>query len=198
MRLGVLAYGSLIDDPGPELAALVVGRRDGVETPFRIEWARRAATRGGAPTLAPVPVGGARVRGTLLELDPALPLAAARDVVFRRELHIVGSGRRYDPARTVLRLAEHPGFADLDLVLSVALPVTLAAPRPQELAAWAVASACGATGAARKDGISYLAAVRAAGVETPRTAAFAEAVLARTGAADLADAWRRARAAGAR
>ncbi len=196
MQVGVLAYGSLIDDPGAELAPLIVERRPGIETPFRIEFARRAATRAGAPTLAPVELGGATVTGVLLVLDPAVPVATAKDVVARRELHVVGSGVAYDPAATPLRFAEHPGLGGVELVLSVALPATLVEPTPAELAGYAIASAQGAIGAARKDGISYLAGVRAAGIATPLTEPYAAAVLAATGAASLDEAWRRALLAG--
>jgi len=50
--IGILAYGSLIIDPGPEIGPLIV-RRITTVTPFVVEYARLSRTRGGAPTLVP-------------------------------------------------------------------------------------------------------------------------------------------------
>ena len=52
--IGILAYGSLIDDPGDEIKPLVKQKIEGVETPFAIEFARSSKSRNGAPTLIPV------------------------------------------------------------------------------------------------------------------------------------------------
>ena len=41
MTIGILAYGSLLDDPGRELAC-TVRRIDDAETPFNVEFARRS------------------------------------------------------------------------------------------------------------------------------------------------------------
>ena len=38
--LGILAFGSLIDDPGAEIEAALVGRKMNVPTPFGVEFAR--------------------------------------------------------------------------------------------------------------------------------------------------------------
>ena len=50
--VGILAYGSLIADPGVEIGPLIV-RRIETLTPFSVEFARFSATRGGAPTAVP-------------------------------------------------------------------------------------------------------------------------------------------------
>ena len=61
MKIGILAYGSLIDDPDIEIAAATAEITRGVQTPFSVEFTRSSTTRGGAPTLVPVDVGGAQV-----------------------------------------------------------------------------------------------------------------------------------------
>ena len=38
--VGILAYGSLIDNPGDEIAAATVRTIEEVETPFNVEFAR--------------------------------------------------------------------------------------------------------------------------------------------------------------
>lgn len=58
-RIAILAYGSLIEDPGKELQPLISERIEDVETPFSIEFARSSRSRDGGPTLVPVEVGGA-------------------------------------------------------------------------------------------------------------------------------------------
>ena len=40
MAIGVLAYGSLITNPGVELAAVTTGSTEGVLTSFAVEFAR--------------------------------------------------------------------------------------------------------------------------------------------------------------
>ena len=50
--VGILAYGSLIADPGVEIGPLIVRRIDTL-TPFPVEYARFSATRGGRPTAVP-------------------------------------------------------------------------------------------------------------------------------------------------
>jgi len=52
--IGILAYGSLIEEPGKEIEPLIRERRKGIKTPFSIEFARSSSTRDGAPTLVPV------------------------------------------------------------------------------------------------------------------------------------------------
>jgi hypothetical protein len=37
--VGILAFGSLIDDPGPEIEATLVGRKANIRTPFGVEFA---------------------------------------------------------------------------------------------------------------------------------------------------------------
>lgn len=53
---GIIAYVSLVHDPGPEIASLIVERVD-VVTPFRVEFARLSTSRVDAPTLVPVTEG---------------------------------------------------------------------------------------------------------------------------------------------
>lgn len=84
-RIAILAFGSLIDEPGKEIGPLIRERIDGVRTPFPIEFARSSSTRGGAPTLIPVDVDGARVNGFLFVLDSAVSLAEAKTLLWRRE-----------------------------------------------------------------------------------------------------------------
>ncbi|QEX18085.1 hypothetical protein FRZ44_33890 [Hypericibacter terrae] len=53
--VGILAYGSLIDDPGEEIAGAIIRMTADILTPFSIEFARRSRSRGGACQTAAVP-----------------------------------------------------------------------------------------------------------------------------------------------
>src|SRR5687767_12798572 len=91
--IGVLAYGSLMADPGSELAAITVGVKRDVLTPFPVEFARTSQKRCGAPTLVPVEDGGGRVRAAIIEVN--VDEKQTMDIVYRREINEVGSNRIY-------------------------------------------------------------------------------------------------------
>lgn len=197
-RLGILAYGSLLEEPGDEIAPLIVERIASVETPFRIEFVRSSATRGGAPTVVPVRNGGAAVRGTVLVLHDSVSTADARDMLWRRETRRIGTGQRYrtptDPGPNQMVAEELLDFAGVALVLYARFGPTLSNPTPDELAALAIKSATGEAGKRGLDGITYLMSLKRQGIVTPFMPAYEEALLRQTGAASLEDALKRIRA----
>ena len=78
-RIAILAFGSLIEDPGKELHPHIREHIEGIKTPFSIEFARSSSSRGGGPTLVPVNHGGSPVNAVLLALNPAVEISEARD-----------------------------------------------------------------------------------------------------------------------
>lgn len=118
--IGMLAFGSLIGNPGDELLSLICRRIDNVETPFRVEFARRSQHRDGAPTLVPVDRGGAQVNAAILVLDEAVQETEAKNKLYRRETHNVG---RKD---IVYRRMREPG----PLMLSSKRSLTFTASEP--------------------------------------------------------------------
>jgi len=66
-NLAILAYGSLLSDPGEKILPHVIARVP-YPSPWPIEYARRAKLRGDGPTLVLHKTGGT-VRGQLLVLD---------------------------------------------------------------------------------------------------------------------------------
>ena len=99
-QVGILGYGSLIDDPGHEIKAATVERLEGIKTPFKVEFARSSRGRGGGPTLVPVQEGGAHVNGVIFVLRPDVSERDAADMLWRRETNQVGSHRAYNPSIT--------------------------------------------------------------------------------------------------
>lgn len=162
-----------------------------VETPFAVEYARSSHTRDGAPTLVPVKDGGGRLPAKVFVLDKSVSVPEAREMLYRRE-----TGLRGDTADRVARvswIAELTGFAGLDTCLYVALGANISPLTAGKLADLAIQSASSGAGTQRRDGISYLDQQRHRGLVTPLTAPYEAAVLARTGARDLAEAWARVR-----
>jgi len=191
-RVGILAYGSLLEEPGEEIGPRIVERIAGVETPFHIEFVRSSPTRGGAPTVAPVASGGAVVLGTVLVLDDRVSIEEARDMLWRRETRREGSRQRYqkptDPDPNKMVAEEIQNFAGVALVLYARFGPTLSNPTPEELARLAIMSAMSEAGKRGRDGISYLISLKRQGILTPLMPAYEKALLKNTGAASLEDA----------
>ena len=80
-RIAILAFGSLIEDPGEEIGPLIRERIRPVTTPFSIEFARSSGYRCGAPTLIPVDAGGFPVNAVLLVLDDTVGLEPAMSLL---------------------------------------------------------------------------------------------------------------------
>ena len=195
MTIGVIAYGSLITDPGRELKELEAERRFGIRTPFRVEYARTSEKRGGAPTLVPVIQGGAYVDAVLIVLRPRTSIELARDVLYRREIHSVGElAKCYSPSagnKNQVFVEVIPELFGVDHVLYTRLEPNIANLSPDTLAEKAIASARTEFGTKREDGISYLISALASGIRTPLTDAYASKILEKTSTESLEMAWQR-------
>lgn len=188
-KIGILAYGSLITDPGAELLPLIRFRIK-TETPFPVEYGRISQSRGGAPTLVPHPAG-ATVHAEILVLDDSISIEQARDIMFRREIHRVGSDRVYtpseDPNRVQIRTYTDCPWVEAVLYTDFNDGGKISAPIATELARAAIGSVRQAR-EAEQDGISYLIQARNSGIDTPITKAYVEAILRQTGAGSLSEA----------
>ena len=137
MGIGILAFGSIAEETGTELADSVTQRIE-VETPFAVEFARSSRTRDGAPTLVPITQGGAQVPARVLVLDDSVTLADARAMLYRRE-----TGRLIDmkTSSQAAWIAELPGFAGTSTCLYTALQPNIRPLTAEKLAELAVAAA---------------------------------------------------------
>jgi hypothetical protein len=173
-RLAVLAYGSLIHEPGDELDGLTRARRP-ARTPFRVEYGRASERWGGGPVLVPHPAG-ANVDGVLLLLKDEVTLGEAVSALARREgadpKHIVEA--MLGPGVTALVANLPHNLAEYEMT-------------PPALARRAIQSA----GAGERNGVSYLRAALRSGIRTPRTVAYAREVCAAVGTSTLEEAEQR-------
>ena len=194
--IGILAYGSLLSDPGEEINAAMV-RRISVETPFPIEYARSSKGRDGAPTLVLVPEGhGAPVQAQILLIQSDMQADKVRDILYRREINRVGDlkvqydeeaqKRKGDPV--LVRIVEGLGSVpkvfytylepNIDLVLDTDRSIT---EKAKHLANLAIQSVTSKTYTAGRDGIQYLADAIQHGIETSLTGPYRAAVLSCVG-----------------
>ncbi len=182
MRIGVIAYGSLVYDPGRELEDATAERRYGLRTPFRVEFARSSKNRGGAPTLVPVAQGGGYVECVLLVLKESCTLNPARDMVYRREKSKVGDESvKYLPNPSnsdQVYIEIIPDWGGADYALYTRIQPNISQLNPEKLAELAIQSVSTATRG--KDGVSYLLGAMRAGVRTPLTEDYVGRILAKT------------------
>lgn len=187
-RIGILAYGSLINDPGMEIEPLIVERIP-TQTPFPVEYARLSTSRGGGPTVVPH-TSGNPVRAEILVLGPGVALAEAKNLLWRRETRKEGTGKTYPAGNSPnsVLVVDAPGFQGVGHVLYTDFPPSGKIPHPetQSLAKAAIASVASAP--VGKDGISYLIQLSESGVETALTAKYRAEILRLTSAGSLAEA----------
>lgn len=191
-HLGILAYGSLIEDPGKEIKPNIRREISGVETPFCIEVARSSKKRDGAPTVVPVESGGARVLAKILVLEEKLSVETATDLLWRRETRNEGTDLHYkkpvnlNSDRMVVETLTD--FGGVGIVLFTKLGPNITDLTPENLAELAIKSAENNAGKEGKDGISYLISLKRQGIVTPLMPAYEEAILVKTGTTSLEDA----------
>jgi hypothetical protein len=182
--VGILAYGSLIGDPGDELRRLISRVIRDVLTPFPVEFARMSSGRGDAPTLVPH-TGGAPVRAAVLVV--AASVDEASDMLWRRETRKTDTTLRYPGARpgqaNAVQIERLPDFAGIDEVLYTAIGANVTPLTPTRLAELAVTSVAKAK--CGLDGISYLIAAKSNGIVTPLSSAYEAEILRLTAADNL-------------
>ena len=187
--IGILAYGSLISNPGDEIKAATSETRTRVTTPFRVEFARSSGKgRGGAPTLVPVEKGGACVEARIFVVS--LPERDAADILYRREINKVGSSKRYCPPDPITvntvqveRLTDFSGF---DIVLYTKIGANIESLTAKKLAGLAISSVKKAKPG--RDGISYLIAAKKHGIRTALSGDYEAEILRQSNCGTLEEA----------
>lgn len=182
-KIGILAYGSLIEEPGPEIGPLIDDRIN-VWTPFNIEFARKSSSRDDAPTVIPVVGYGAPVNAVILVLrEGSVGLQEAMNRLWRRETRKEGTGKPYKrpenpgPNHVLVDVAENLGGVDTVLYTRIGTNIPDSERTPENLAKLAIDSAMAGAGKEGKDGISYLLSLKNQGIETPLMRAYEKHIL---------------------
>jgi hypothetical protein len=188
LEVAILAFGSLINDPGDELNSRIVLRLK-TQTPFPIEYGRYSGTRGGAPTLVPHQTG-APVAAEILVLDATVTVDEATDMLWRRERRKVGSDETYVEGTStnsvlVRQFSEDPRVSAI-LYTDFHDAGKIPNPTAGELAEHAIHSVEAADEG--KDGITYLINAIKCGIETPLTRAYRDEILRQTNTPTLEEA----------
>lgn len=182
-NIGIIAFGSLINDPGEELEKFIIKRIKNVSTPFKIEYGRKSSKRGNAPTLIPISNGGQEVKATLLVLSKELELDEARNILYRRELNKVGSDIKYrdrkNPTPNQLVIEQHSNVKYVNIALTANFGCNLPEITPEILADLAIESFNSNAVEYGRDGISYLNNNIVNGIITPLTDEYKNAILKR-------------------
>lgn len=190
--IGILAYGSLIEDPGIELTSLLSERISGIETPFNIEFSRTSISRDGAPTVVPVENYGAPIKAVILVLKDSVGIDKAKDILWRRETRNEKSNKHYsnpeNPALNQVVVGEVTGLGGIDIVLFTKIGANIDSPTPKKLADLAIKSAKSKAGETGRDGISYLLSVKNQNIITPLMFQYEKEIINAVGASSLPEA----------
>ncbi|WP_338869247.1 hypothetical protein WBJ53_19640 [Spirosoma sp. SC4-14] len=189
---GILAFGSLIDNPGQEISEIEVARLD-CETPFSIEFARTSSTRSNAPTLIPVKIGGRKVKAKIIILRPETNIDEAKSILWRRELHKTDRAENYvepnNPGanRVVVKVLED--FMNVERVLYTSIRSNINQSLTGGLLAdFSIASILAQAGQQEKDGLRYLLSAKRNGVVTELSDDYENQILIKTGSKSLEEA----------
>lgn len=188
-KVGILAFGSLIMDPGEEIAPKIT-KRIKCTTPFGVEYGRYSGeTRGGAPTLVPHRNGGP-VNAVILVLDDSITEDVARDMLWRRERRKTGTREKYfkgeNPGSVLVSSLTETNCVKTVFFTDFNPSGKISNPEAAVLAREAIASVKKA--GEGKDGITYLMNNIAAGIETTLTRAYHDEILKQTKTHSLVEA----------
>lgn len=183
-KLGILAFGSLIDNPGQEISEFEIERIE-CETPFKIEFARTSSTRGNAPTLIPVDKGGRFVKALIIILRNDVSVETAKSALWRRETHRKNGTETYahsenpTPNKVVVKLLYN--FMNVETVLYTSIGSNINQKLTGELLAdFAIASIMTKAGQEEKDGLRYLLSAKRNNIVTELSADYESQILAKT------------------
>jgi hypothetical protein len=187
--IGILAYGSLIDDAGKEIKDREIHRID-CETPFSVEFARRSRTRCNAPTLIPFD-SGKYVKAKIIVLPESTTLDEAKNMLWRRELHKPDNNtetykKKSSSNAVVIEIIDN--FMEVEKVLYTKIDSNIKNLTGEKLAKLAIQSIRCVAGEKEKDGIRYLKNAKKNGIITTLSEDYEKEILKQTGTNSLKEA----------
>jgi hypothetical protein len=195
-KIGILAFGSIIDNPGEEIIDFQLDRIN-CETPFKVEFARISSSRSNAPTLMPVNDNskGRKVKAVIFVLNSdKIILEQAKSVLWRRECHKIDKSETYKERKTPssknVLIKEWDNFLNVDKVIytSFILQEEYKDLTPNKLADFAIQSILSKAGGEKKDGIRYLLSAKNNGIQTELSDEYEKFILDKTETKSLSEA----------
>lgn len=168
--IGILAFGSLINNPGLSISEIEI-ERIVCETPFNVEFARTSLTRGNAPTLIPVDKGGKKVKAVIIILNPETSIDTATSILWRREAHKINCSENYvhsvNPSLNKVVVKTLSDFMNVQTVLYTSIRCNITQPLTSELLAnFSIKSILSQAGEEQQDGLRYLLSAKRNGIVT--------------------------------
>lgn len=181
-KIGILAYGSLIDDPGSEIEPYIT-KKISCTTPFKVEFARTSRARGGAPTLIPYEEGS-EVPAFILVLNDDIDLQTAKSFLWRRERHIF-DGKTYievnNPTNNQVVVKCINDFENVATVIYTSIGKNIDGEvTAEKLCELAIKSILSEAGEEKKDGLRYLQDIKNNLITTPLSNDYEQLVLDNT------------------
>lgn len=191
-KLGILAYGSLVDEPGSELNAVIVDRIP-CDTPFNVEYARLSSGRSDAPTVIPITGEGKPVKAFILVLADNVTQAQAESMLWRREIRVTEPSRVYrrppTPHMNSVLVESISNYHSVETVLYTSIQSNMGILNtPAYLAHFAIQSILNEAGEKKTDGLRYLKNNIDNGIITPLTTEYEAEILKRTAAKNIDEA----------
>lgn len=188
-EIGILAYGSLINNPGQELEPLIINKLECV-TPFKVEYARKSRKRGYGPTLIPYEAKGRKVKAQVLILKNDTVLEDAISMLYRREIGTTDRSKKYQPKANLTRNTTQveiiENFLGVKKILFTKLGCNLDDGFTEDtLANLAIESILSDAGKEERDGCRYLLQNINNGIITEYTEQYLQAILMKTGSNTL-------------
>lgn len=183
-KIGILAYGSLIDNPRKEIEPLIIDRIE-CTTPFKVEYLRKSRTRSFAPTLIPSKNIGENVKAVVLLLNNDTDLNIAKSILWRRETGNLESGKEYkhsnNPSVNKVQIYTTHEIEGVKTVLYTSIGKNIGGTvTPEKLADLAIDSILNEAGSKKMDGIRYLLANRKNGIVTELSEEYEKLILKKT------------------
>ncbi len=190
-KIGILAYGSLIDNPGKEIESLIIDRIE-CTTPFKVEYARKSKKRDFGPTLIPTENIGKKVKAVILVLKDETDLNLAKSILWRRETGNNDKNEEYthsdNPTLNKVQVNIISKLNTVETVLYTSIGKNIEGDiNPKKLSDLALKSILKDAGKKGEDGVQYLLDNKKNGIVTEFSEQYEKLILKKTECDSLED-----------
>ena len=182
-NMGILVYGPMMDNLSSEIKSSIKKRIRSVNTPFKVELARKNDLYGGAPGLVPVNSGGANVSADIIVFKDSITEHQALNMLYRMENHLEGTKKIYrkprHPSSNVFVIKTLPNFYGINKVFYPFIGRNINKITAKKLAKLTMDSVFN-TEEKDPDGFTYLMNLKKHSITTPMVESCEEEILNQT------------------